>query len=134
MTYWLKKDPAKADLYFEQTRVPLERKITDNPTLGAAHASLGQIYAGLRRRDDAVREARRALQLAPESQDALHGPHVTLAVAQVYAMLGDAESALPLLEHLLSAPNGITPWLLKLDPSWDPLRSDPRFQQLLPAK
>jgi tetratricopeptide (TPR) repeat protein len=131
LAYWLKNDSAKAHVYFEEARRALERKVEGNPTVGSACASLGQIYAGLERRDDAVREGKRALEASPESQDALHGPHVTLAVAQMYAMLGDAESALPLLEHLLSTPSGLTPSLLKLDPIWDPLRNDPRFQKLI---
>lgn len=99
--------------------------------LGPAHALLGQTYAGLDRRDDAIREGKRALELWPESDDALHGPHVTTLVAEIYAMLGDAEGALPLVEHLLSAPQGLTPSLLKLDPIWDPLRNDARFRKLI---
>jgi TolB-like protein/class 3 adenylate cyclase/Tfp pilus assembly protein PilF len=131
LAYRLKNDSANAHRYFEEARTALERKIEQNPTIGPAHASLGQIYAGLDRRDDAVREAKRAVELFPESQDALHGPHQTITIAQIHAMLGDADAALPLLEHLLSTPSGLTVALLELDPIWDPLRNDSRFQKLV---
>lgn len=73
------------------------------------------------------------MELLPESKDALDGPLMILALAQIYVMLGDIDSAFPLLEHSLSTPNGITPPLLKVDPAWDPLRGDPRFQKMLAA-
>jgi len=69
--------------------------------------------------------------LLPESQDAYDGPQITLALASIYACTGENDKALPLLDHLLQTPNGITVPLLKLDPVWDPLRKDPRFQALI---
>jgi len=134
LAYWFKKDSVNANRYFEEVRPVLERRVQENPTLGPAHALLGHVYAGLKRPEDALREGKRALELSPESEDAVHGPFVTVAVAEIYAMLGDANSALPLLEHLLSVPNGLTPPFLKLDPIWDPLRGDPRFQKLCEEK
>jgi TolB-like protein len=131
LAYRLKNDSANAYRYFEELRPLLERRVEENQTLGPAHALLGQVYAGLDRRDDAIREGKRALELWPESEDAFHGPHVTTLVAEIYAMLPDADAALPLLEHLVSAPNGLTPSLLKLDPIWDSLRSNPRFAKLI---
>jgi TolB-like protein len=133
LAYRFRNDSANAYRYFEEVRPVLERRVQENQTLGAAHALLGKTYAGLDRRDDAIREAKRALELLPESEDAVHGPLVTTAVAEIYAMLGDAEPALPLIEHLLSTPAGLTPSLLKLDPIWDPLRNNPRFHRLVVA-
>ena len=131
LAYRLKNDAPNAHQFFEESRSVLESRIQKNQMIGAAHALLGKILAGLDRREDAIREGKRALELSPESEDALHGPAVTNSVAEIYAMLGDAEAALPLVEHLLSAPQGLTPALLKLDPIWDPLRNDARFSKLI---
>jgi TolB-like protein/Tfp pilus assembly protein PilF len=130
-TYWLMNDPAKASFFFEQARPAMEARIEENPTMSAAYACLSQIYAGLGRKDDAAHEAKRALELSPESQDALHGPRILLAVAKTYVMIGDADAALPLLEHCLSVSGGTTPSWIKLDPMWDSLRNDPRFKKML---
>jgi len=56
---------------------------------------------------------------------------MTVGLARIYTTLGDIDSALPLLEHSLSSPGGATPALLRLDPAWDPLRQDRRFEKLL---
>jgi hypothetical protein len=67
----------------------------------------------------------------PEAEDALTGPKITLGLAIIYARTGEVDHALQLLDHLLTVPGGVTVPLLKLDPVWDPLRSDPRFQALI---
>jgi serine/threonine-protein kinase len=92
---------------------------------------LGQILAGLGQKDAAIAEGKRAVELLPESQDAFDGPEVTQALAQIYAWTGERDQAFGLLDHSLTVPNGLTVPMLKLDPVWDPLRSDPRFQALI---
>jgi len=67
----------------------------------------------------------------PESQDAFDGPQATASLAQIYAWTGEFNEAFRLLDHLLDVPNGLTVSMLKLDPIWDPLRKDPRFQALI---
>jgi hypothetical protein len=89
------------------------------------------IFAALGRKEDAIREGRRATELLPESKDALDGPQLTLALAQIYAWTGEKDQALSLIEHSLTTPNGVTVPLLKLDPLWDAVRSDSRFQALI---
>jgi tetratricopeptide (TPR) repeat protein len=129
--YWRVNERAKAHLCLEESRQMLENAVRESPLDASRHALLGQIYAGLGRTDDAIREGKRAVELLPESKDALDGPVMTLILAQIYTMVGDLDSALPLLEHSLGTPGGITVSLLKLDPSWDRLRSDPRFQKII---
>jgi hypothetical protein len=70
-------------------------------------------------------------ELLPESEDAFGGPSITTALAQIYVWTGDYDQAFRLLDHLLATPNGLTVPFLKLDPAWDPLRKDPRFQNLI---
>jgi hypothetical protein len=89
------------------------------------------ILAGLGKKDAAIAEGKRAVELLPESQDALDGPKTTVALAQIYAWTGESDQALQLLDRSLSTPNGVTVPFLRLDPMWDPLRSDPRFQALI---
>ena len=133
LAYRLKSDSANARRYFEEVRPVLEQRVQEHQTLGPAHALLGQLYAGLDRRDDAIRESKMGMELWPESNDAMHGPHVTMLVAETYALLGEPDLAVPLLEHSISSVNGLTPSLLKLDPIWDSLRDDPRFGQIVAA-
>jgi serine/threonine protein kinase/tetratricopeptide (TPR) repeat protein len=129
--HWLAHDEVKARSSFEEAQHIVEQRVRENPLDASYHALLGQIFAGLGRKDDAIREGKRAVELLPESKDALDGPIMTLALAQIYTMVGDFSSATPLLEHSLTTPGGITVALLKLDPAWDPLRGDRRFEKIL---
>ncbi len=80
---------------------------------------------------DALREGERAAELLPESKDAFGGPMITAARAQIFAWAGEPGKALELIEHLLAVPAGLTVPMLKVDPGWDVLRNDARFQALL---
>ena len=82
-------------------------------------------------KEEAIAEGKRAVELLPESQDALDGPSGTVALAEIYAWTGESDEAFRLLDHLLMVPSNITIPMLKLDPAWDPLRQDPRFQALI---
>ncbi len=89
------------------------------------------MLAFLNEREAAVAEAQRAAELLPETKDAFGGPEIMAGVAEVYANLGDNDRAIEILDRLLSRPSGVTAQTLKINPIWDPLRSDPRFQGLI---
>jgi TolB-like protein/Flp pilus assembly protein TadD len=129
--YTFLNDKEKARSAFEQARPIAEQSLREAPNDAMRHALRGQILAGLGEKKAAIVEGKRAVDLLPESQDALDGPKATLELAKIYAWTSETDQALLLLDHSLSTPSGITVPLLKLDPVWDPLRSDPRFQALL---
>ena len=111
-------------------------KTQGNRNVEAAwHVALAWADAGLEQREQAVAEARLATALIPESADTLEGPAWQGFLARTYAMNGDAGHALPLIEHLLQSEISLlSPAILQLDPMWDPIRDDPRFQQLTKAR
>ena len=92
---------------------------------------MAKLNAWLGDKDAALSEAQRATQLLPESKDTFEGPRVTEGAAEVHAILGDNDRAIELLDGLLNRPSDLTVATLKLNPVWDPLRNDPRFQALL---
>ena len=100
------------------------------------HASLGQAYAGLGEAASAVAEGQKAMAILPSSKDPFQGPDVEEIMAHIYALLRDADHAIPMLERLLQTPYSfpITPALLRIDPAWDQIRKDPRFQELAMEK
>ena len=131
IAHQLQGDKSTAQTEFEQARIVSESLLREAPEDPARHAQHGLILAALNRKQEAIAEGKRAVELLPESQDAFAGPQCTASLAQIYALTGEADEAFRLIDHLLETPNGLTIPLLKLDPIWDPLRNDPRFQALI---
>ncbi len=121
----------KAQPALEHALLVSEQLLREAPEDPPRHAQHGLILAALDRKQEAIAEGKRAVELLPESQDAFDGPKSTEALAQIYACTGELDEAFRLLDHLLTVPNGVTVPILKLDPAWDPLRKDPRFQALI---
>jgi TolB-like protein/Flp pilus assembly protein TadD len=131
LIYHYQGDELKAAAAFEHARVVAEQLVHESPNDAARHALLGEVLAALGQKNAAISEGKRATELLPESEDAYDGPQMSAALASIYAWSGENDEALRLLDHLLQTPNGMTVPLLKLDPVWDPLRKDPRFQGLI---
>jgi TolB-like protein/Tfp pilus assembly protein PilF len=129
--YTFVNDKEHARSAFQRARSTLEKAIQQGSDDASRHIVLGMVLAGLGEKDAAIAEGKRAVALLPETQDALDGPKMTLMLAQIYAWTGENDAALELLERSLITPAGVTVSSLKLDPIWDPLRSDARFQALV---
>jgi TolB-like protein/Tfp pilus assembly protein PilF len=113
-------------------RQELEKVAPDSPTETDLHAALGWAYAGLGDAVAAIAEGEKAMAMRPTSKDPYEGPVQEENMASIYALLGDADHAIPILQRLIQTTysDAITPALLRLDPVWDPIRNDPRFQKL----
>jgi TolB-like protein/Flp pilus assembly protein TadD/predicted Ser/Thr protein kinase len=147
--FYFQKNLALAAVYFalgdtsrmreqaEAARLILEPKVSERPEDPRFHASLGLVYAYLGRKDSALREGNQAASLHPVSRDAAQGPIYLLNLSKIYTLLGDSDEAIDQLTYLLSIPQAEFLWhlisvpQLRLDPQWDSLRENPRFQRLL---
>jgi len=122
-----------AQAAFSSARVIEEKAVRDQPEYAPAWSRLGLIDAALGRKDDAIREARRACELLPLSKDALDGASYIKNLAMTYAWVGEKDLALEQLAIVAGVPAGVTYGELKLYPQWDSLRGDPRFEKILAA-
>ncbi|HJX99146.1 MAG TPA: hypothetical protein VJ281_09720 [Chthoniobacterales bacterium] len=116
---------------FLKAKTFMEESVKRTPDSAEARIQLAKLHAWLGEKDAALAEAQRAQQLRPESKDAFEGPQITADVAEIYAILGDNDHAIQLLDGLMNRPSEVTVNTLKLNPAWDPLRKDPRFQALI---
>jgi TolB-like protein/Flp pilus assembly protein TadD len=134
-------DTESGQRYFAETLPALEKRIREDDDEPQRHADLGFLYACMHRRADAVREGRRAVELEPENRDAYHGAGQAANLAVIYALAGEQEQAITLVERLLSTPGAagnaedpsasITLADLRLRWEWDSLRGNPRFEKIL---
>jgi TolB-like protein/Flp pilus assembly protein TadD len=129
--HFLQGDMTSAQTEFAKARAFSEQLLREAPEDPARHAQHGLILAALGQKQEAIAEGKRAVELLPESQDAFDGPGCTAALAEIYAWTGESDEAFRLLDHLLAIPNGLTVQVFKLNPAWDHLRKDPRFQALI---
>jgi tetratricopeptide (TPR) repeat protein len=137
-TYLAQGDNVSAQKAFEAARPVFEASVKEAPENADRHASLGWLYAFMGRRDDAIHEGQRAVELKPESKDAVDGAIMNCYLALIYARVAEKDLAIPLIERLLKTPGAvdsadysITINDLKFRWEWDPIRSDPRFQKLI---
>ncbi len=126
-------DDASTRSNFAAARLFPEKTLREQPEYAPAWSQLGVIDAGLGRKDDAIREARRACELLPASVDSFDAPIQIIYLAMVYAWTGEKDLALEQLRAAAQLPNGITYGELKLNPEWDSLRDDSRFEKIVVA-
>jgi eukaryotic-like serine/threonine-protein kinase len=129
-TYALRGDNARTRAYADSARLALESKLSAQED-AQLHVLLGTALAYLGRKDDAVREGRRAVAMLPMAKDAFVGPYLQHQLARIYILVGEPEKALDQLEPLLKVPYFLSPGWLRIDPTFDPLRNNPRFRKLV---
>ena len=125
------RDEAGARAAFLKAKSALGEQLKRTPDVEKVHIELARTLAFLGEKDAALAEAQRASELLPATKDAFGGPEILEGVAQVHAILGNSGETIQILDQLLSRPSGVTAQLLKINPIWDPLRGDPRFQALI---
>jgi tetratricopeptide (TPR) repeat protein len=136
-TYWegvfarLQGDAAKSQAAFIAARNEVAKTVEQQPDFAAALSLLGMIDAGLGRKEEAIREGRRACELLPITKDALDGTAFAINLAQIYAWTGEKELAIQQIAAVERVPNLLSYGLLRLHPYWDSLRGNPRFERLV---
>ena len=105
-TYLAQGDNANAQKAFEQARPAFEAAVKEAPDSAERHASLGWLYALMGRKNDAIAEGQRAVELKPESKDAVDGSLMNGYLALIYARVGESDLAIPLIERLLNTAGG----------------------------
>jgi serine/threonine protein kinase/Tfp pilus assembly protein PilF len=122
----------------ENFRRELEKVAPGSYLEADIHGRFGEAYAGLGEAASAIAEGEKAMALRPSSRHPELGTNLEYQMAVIYAQLGDADHAIPMLQRLLHTSYGgapfLTPATLRLDPSWDPIRNDRRFQELAAEK
>ena len=116
---------------FAEAREEMEIILQKQPDYAEALSVLGMIDAGLGKKDDAIREGRRAVELLPETKDVMTGPELVRNLALIYAWTGEKDLALGQIATALQGPGPITYGQLRLSPWWDTIRDDPRFAELV---
>ena len=129
---WFRGDQIAARDAFTKARKELEQVVHDQPHYAAALCALGVIDAVLGNKGNAIREGERAVELIPAEKNALEGAMLTQYLAVIYAWTGDKNRAIERLAEAAKLPGShVTYGHLRLNPLWDPLRADPRFEAIV---
>jgi tetratricopeptide (TPR) repeat protein len=130
-TYALQGNMAKARVYADSSLLARQQQLQAFPQDAQGHAFLGLALAYRGQKAEAIREGERGVALLPISRDAYIGPYLQHQLARIYLLVGEPEKALDHLEPLLKIPYVLSPGWLKIDPTFAPLRGNPRFERLV---
>jgi tetratricopeptide (TPR) repeat protein len=125
------KDESKARVAFSAAHAEQEKRVQAQPNYGPALSVLGLIDAGLGRKEEALREGRRARELLPVEKDSINGAQLIQCYAIIAAWTGEKDLACEQLATATRLPGSLSYGQLKLLPYWDPLRGDPRFEKIV---
>jgi serine/threonine-protein kinase len=129
--YAWRGDSANLRTYAEEARKANEEQLREAPNDSQRHVFLGLSLAYLGRKDEAIREGLRAVELMPIAKDAINGPYLKHQLARIYILTGEPDKAIDQIEAVLKVPYFVSPAWLKIDPNFDPIRNNPRFQKLV---
>jgi tetratricopeptide (TPR) repeat protein len=129
-THWLRGDKVRGASYADSARIALEQHLQTAPMDPLLHSMHGLALAYLGRKEEAIAEGTRGVALMPISKDAQYGPFIEYQLARIYILVGEPDEAVDHLEVLLGVPNYLSPGWLRVDPTFDPLRTNPRFRRL----
>jgi tetratricopeptide (TPR) repeat protein len=124
-------DKAAAHAAFTSARAEAAKLVAEQPGYAEGLCVLGMADAALGHKEDAIREGRRAVELLPVTKDAVIGPLLVQYLALIYAWTGERDLALEQLTIAARIPGHLSYGQLRLHPYWDPLRGDPRFEQIV---
>ncbi len=124
-------DTAAAHKAFLAARIEAEKTVQEQPGYGPAYTVLGLIDAALGRKEEALREGRRGVEILPVTKDALDGAELLKYLAVIYAWCGEKDLAIQQIAATLRIPSTLNYGNLKLRPCWDSLRGDPRFEKIV---
>jgi serine/threonine protein kinase/tetratricopeptide (TPR) repeat protein len=127
----LKGDAGAAQAAFSAARTQQEEAVRARPDYGPTVCVLGLIDAALGQKEEALQEGRRALELMPIAKDSLDGADVLYFYAVICAWIGESDSAIEQLQTLAKIPSGLFYGDIRLNPCWDSLRGDPRFEKIV---
>jgi TolB-like protein/Tfp pilus assembly protein PilF len=136
-TFWhgliarVRGDAAKSHEAFTRARETFNGKLAARPNDPMLIATLALHDAALGRKEEALREGRRAVALRPLSEDAMDGSDLLTSLALIEAWVGETNAAIEQLTFLVKIPGDLSYGRLKYDPAWDAVRSDPRFAAIL---
>jgi tetratricopeptide (TPR) repeat protein len=134
-TYRLMGDTVRARMFGDSARAAFDAQLKDFPDRAQLRELRARASALAGRKAEAIADADSALKLRETTNDASLRPYVRFQAARVFIQAGDAERALDIIESLLTVPaSDVTPAYLKLDPSFAPLRGNPRFEKLIAEK
>ncbi len=132
IVYSLMNNKTQADQYYRSAIKVLQEKIKQHPDDSRLYSSLGICYAGLGEKEKAIKEGKHGYELLPITKEAWRGSYRLFDLAVIYAKVGEQNKALDAIDDLLNRPTDvISVALLKLDPTWESLHSNKRYQELI---
>ncbi|HEX5387313.1 MAG TPA: protein kinase [Gemmatimonadales bacterium] len=128
--YHVRGDETRTRAYADSARAAMEEHVSVAPNDAQQHVLLGVALAYMGRKADAIREGERGVAITPLSKDAWSGAYYEHQLVRIYILVGEREKAIDHLAGLVKAPYFLSPGWLRIDPAFDPLRGNPRFEAL----
>jgi len=132
--YQLRGDAARMRAFVDTTFIETERVMRETPNDPQRWAFRGLAYAYIGRKADAIHDAEHAAELTPVSHDSYTGPYIQHLLARTYVAVHEPEKAIDVLEALVKLPYQVSPAWLRIDPSFAPLKGNPRFDRLVASQ